>query len=134
VAVPEDDEDCARVAFRVEFGDNREKFMSKEEADEYIDHDHKGLHTIQIPRSEKRFYSNFSPSLSPYYAIYFLMTGLHGLHVVGGALVLAWFLFTGRKMYLSNPEHLANRVEVGGLFWHFVDLVWIFLFPLYYLM
>jgi heme/copper-type cytochrome/quinol oxidase subunit 3 len=37
-------------------------------------------------------------------------------------------------MYRETPEHLANRVEVGGLFWHFVDLVWIFLFPLYYLM
>jgi heme/copper-type cytochrome/quinol oxidase subunit 3 len=129
VKEPEKDEDAQREAFRVEF--NQEEFMSHDEAHEYL-HDPK--HTISIPRAEKRFYSNFSPSLSPYYAIYFLMTGLHGLHVVGGALVLGWFLFTGRKMYLSNPEHLANRVEVGGLFWHFVDLVWIFLFPLYYLM
>ena len=40
----------------------------------------------------------------------------------------------GRKMYDSNPDWLANRVEVGGLFWHFVDLVWIFLFPILYLM
>jgi heme/copper-type cytochrome/quinol oxidase subunit 3 len=62
------------------------------------------------------------------------MTGLHGLHVIGGALVLAYYLFFGKKMYLSNPEWLANRVEVGGLFWHFVDLVWIFLFPILYLM
>ena len=131
VAEPEKDEDCQRDAFRVEFADNHEKFMTHDEAHEYL-HDHK--YTIEVPRSEKRFYSNFSPSLSPYYAIYFLMTGLHGLHVVGGAIVLGWFLLTGRKMYLSNPEHLANRVEVGGLFWHFVDLVWIFLFPLYYLM
>lgn len=90
--------------------------------------------SIEIERSDKRFYTNFSPSRSPYYAIYFLMTGLHGLHVVGGALVLGYFLFTGRKMYLRNPEHLANRVEVGGLFWHFVDLVWIFLFPVFYLL
>ncbi len=89
---------------------------------------------VEIERSDKRFYTNFSPSRSPYYAIYFLMTGLHGLHVVGGALVLGYFLFTGRKMYLRNPEHLANRVEVGGLFWHFVDLVWIFLFPVFYLL
>jgi cytochrome c oxidase subunit 3 len=37
-------------------------------------------------------------------------------------------------MYLSNPEWLANRVEIGGLFWHFVDLVWIFVFPILYLM
>ncbi len=131
VAEPAKDEDCMREAFRVEFADNHEKFMSHDDAHDYL-HDQK--HTIVIPRSEKRFYSNFSPSLSPYYAIYFLMTGLHGLHVVGGAIVLGWFLLTGRKMYLSNPEHLANRVEVGGLFWHFVDLVWIFLFPLYYLM
>jgi hypothetical protein len=131
VAEPEKDEDAQRDAFRVEFSKNHEKFMSKDEAYEYL---HASKHTILVPRAEKRFYSNFAPSLSPYYAIYFLMTGLHGLHVVGGAIVLSWFLFTGRKMYLSNPEHLANRVEVGGLFWHFVDLVWIFLFPLYYLM
>jgi heme/copper-type cytochrome/quinol oxidase subunit 3 len=89
---------------------------------------------VDIERSDKRFYSNFSPSRSPYYAIYFLMTGLHGLHVIGGAIVLGYFLLTGRKMYKRNPEHLANRVEVGGLFWHFVDLVWIFLFPVFYLL
>ena len=132
VAEPEKDEDCQRDAFRVDFGDNEgDLFMGHEEAHKFL---HDKDRTIEVPRSEKRFYSNFSPSLSPYYAIYFLMTGLHGLHVIGGAIVLAWFLFTGRKMYLRNPEHLANRVEVGGLFWHFVDLVWIFLFPLYYLM
>ena len=89
---------------------------------------------VQVERSDKRFYTNFSPSRSPYYAIYFLMTGLHGLHVVGGSIVLSYFLFTGRRMYKRNPEHLANRVEVGGLFWHFVDLVWIFLFPVFYLL
>ena len=38
------------------------------------------------------------------------------------------------KLYKRNPEHLANRVEVAGLFWHFVDLVWIFVFPLFYLL
>jgi len=131
VSNPEEHEDCQRRAFRVEFFKNKEKFMTEDEAKKYYESEDR---IISVPRSEKRFYSNFSPSLSPYYAIYFLMTGLHGLHVVGGAIVLGWFLFTGRKMYLRNPEHLANRVEVGGLFWHFVDLVWIFLFPLYYLM
>lgn len=90
--------------------------------------------TIEVERADKRFFSNFTPRYNNFYAIYFLMTGLHGLHVIGGALVLAWFLFKGRKMYETNPDQLANRVEVGGLFWHFVDLVWIFLFPLYYLM
>ncbi|MES2709555.1 MAG: cytochrome c oxidase subunit 3 [Verrucomicrobiota bacterium] len=108
-----------------------EEIMPEEQAHEYL---HDEAHSVHIDRADKRFYSNFSPSRSPYYAIYFLMTGLHGLHVIGGAIVLGYFLVTGRKMYLNNPEHLANRVEVGGLFWHFVDLVWIFLFPVFYLM
>ncbi|MGJ8633619.1 MAG: cytochrome c oxidase subunit 3 [Luteolibacter sp.] len=89
---------------------------------------------LSIPRDEIRFAAKFSPAWNTYYAIYFTITGIHGLHVIGGALVLAYYLFFGRKMYLENPEWLANRVEVGGLFWHFVDLVWIFAFPILYLM
>ncbi len=91
-------------------------------------------HHVSLPRDEVRFDSVFSPKMNNYYAIYFTITGLHGLHVIGGAIVLGYYLFFGRKMYLSNPEWLANRVEVGGLFWHFVDLVWIFVFPIFYLM
>ena len=89
---------------------------------------------IVIPREEVALDSKFTPKWNTYYAIYFTITGLHGLHVIGGAIVLGYYLFCGRKMYLSNPEWLANRVEVGGLFWHFVDLVWIFAFPIFYLM
>ncbi len=89
---------------------------------------------FSVPREQVGFAAKFTPAWNTYYAIYFTMTGLHGLHVIGGALVLAYYLFFGRKMYLSNPEWLANRVEIGGLFWHFVDLVWIFVFPILYLM
>lgn len=89
---------------------------------------------ISVPREEIRHAAKFSPAWNTYYAIYFTITGLHGLHVVGGALVLLYYLVLGRKMFLSNPEWFANRVEVGGLFWHFVDLVWIFAFPIFYLM
>lgn len=90
---------------------------------------------LAIPREKVAHESTFTPSLNNYYGIYFLITGLHGLHVIGGALVLGYFwIGGGRKMYRENPEWLANRVEVGGLFWHFVDLVWIFLFPILYLM
>lgn len=89
---------------------------------------------LEIPRDKVGFESTFTPRWNTYYAIYFTITGLHGLHVIGGALVLGYYLFFGRKMYDSNPEWLCNRVEVGGLFWHFVDLVWIFLFPILYLM
>ena len=89
---------------------------------------------FSVPREQVGFAAKFSPAWNTYYAIYFTITGLHGLHVIGGALVLSYYLFFGRKMYLSNPEWLANRVEIGGLFWHFVDLVWIFVFPILYLM
>ena len=54
--------------------------------------------------------------------------------MIGGALVLLYYLLFGKKMYLENPEWFTNRVEVGGLFWHFVDLIWIFAFPILYLM
>jgi heme/copper-type cytochrome/quinol oxidase subunit 3 len=90
--------------------------------------------TLVLDRKDFTFFSNFTPKLNTYYAIYFTLTGLHGLHVVAGALVLTWFWLCNGKLLKTNPEHLANRVEVGGLFWHFVDLVWIFLFPLLYLL
>ncbi len=95
---------------------------------------HEDHPTVTIPFEEVEFFSNFGPRKNPFYAIYFTMTGLHGLHVLGGMLVLGYFMVRGRRLYLKNPEHMANRVEVGGLFWHFVDLVWIFLFPIFYLM
>jgi len=89
---------------------------------------------LSIPREEIVLDSKLTPKWNNYYGIYFTVTGLHGLHVIGGAIVLGYYLFFGRKMYDENPEWLANRVEVGGLFWHFVDLVWIFAFPIFYLM
>src|SRR5881396_1374024 len=77
----------------------------------------------------------FLPTHSAYFASYFTITGLHGLHVLGGVLVFIYmWLPVSKKLYQRNPEHLANRVEVSGLFWHFVDLVWIFVFPLFYLL
>ena len=108
--------------------------------EEFVGPDYAGReakHTFphaEIPREQVAFASKFTPSWNTYYAIYFTITGLHGLHVIGGALVLCYYLFFCRKMYLENPEWLANRVEVAGLFWHFVDLVWIFAFPIFYLM
>lgn len=89
---------------------------------------------LTVARDKIKFMGNHGPRYGTYYAIYFTMTALHGLHVVGGALVLLFFAVFGKKLYLKNPEHLANRVEVGGLFWHFVDLIWIFLFPIMYLL
>ena len=89
---------------------------------------------ILVPWEDVRLYSNFTPKWNTFYAIYFTLTGLHGLHVFLGAAVLFYFGFCSKKFYENNPEHFTNRVEVAGLFWHFVDLVWIFLFPILYLM
>jgi cytochrome c oxidase subunit III len=74
------------------------------------------------------------PSTHTFYAIYFTMTGLHALHVLGGMAVNIYLWGPGSKLWRTNPEQLTNRVEVSGLFWHFVDLVWIFLFPVLYLL
>lgn len=78
--------------------------------------------------------SAFFPRHNTYFQTYFLITGLHGLHVLGGVIVFGYMFLFGKKLYLRNPEHMANRVEVAGLFWHFVDLVWIFVFPIFYLL
>ena len=101
-------------------------------------------HFLYVPPTEKIAHieksdvdraTMFLPTHSTYFATYFTITGLHGLHVLGGVIVFIYFwLPVGSKLYRQNPEHLANRVEVAGLFWHFVDLVWIFVFPLFYLL
>jgi heme/copper-type cytochrome/quinol oxidase subunit 3 len=74
------------------------------------------------------------PSHNNFYAIYFTLTGLHGVHILGGILVNGYLLTAGSKLWDTDPEHFTNRVENAGLYWHFVDLVWIFLFPALYLL
>jgi cytochrome c oxidase subunit III len=81
-----------------------------------------------------KFHHGLLPATHTFYAIYFTLTGLHALHVLGGMAVNAYLWGPGSKMWLTDPERLTNRVEVSGLFWHFVDLVWIFLFPVLYLL
>lgn len=89
---------------------------------------------IKIKASEIKHMENYGPWHSTYNAIYFTLTGLHALHVIGGALVIGFLWGPGSKMWKSEPERFTNRIEVSGLFWHFVDLVWIFLFPVLYLL
>lgn len=98
-------------------------------------HDDHGEHeTVTIKADQVAFISNFTPKHSTFFAIYFTLTALHGLHVIGGMAVLFYFYAFNRSMWRSDPERLTNRLEIGGLFWHFVDLVWIFLFPVLYLL
>ena len=74
------------------------------------------------------------PWHSTFFAIYFTLTGLHGLHIVGGIVVMLYLLGPGARLWKKNPEQYTNRIENTGLYWHFVDLVWIFLFPVLYLL
>jgi cytochrome c oxidase subunit 3 len=85
---------------------------------EYADH---------IARGEGPWHSTFL-------AIYFTLTGLHGLHILGGVIVMLYFAGPGARLWERNPVMYTNRIENTGLYWHFVDLVWIFLFPVLYLL
>jgi len=66
-----------------------------------------------------------------FFAVYFLMTGLHAVHVIAGMVVIAW-LMIGAALGRYDATYYTP-VDLGGLFWHLVDLIWIFLFPLFYL-
>jgi heme/copper-type cytochrome/quinol oxidase subunit 3 len=72
----------------------------------------------------------FTPASGIFWSFYFGMTGLHGLHVLAGIIVNVVLWIGALKGSLAQNSH---RVELAGLYWHFVDIVWIFLFPLLYL-
>lgn len=81
-----------------------------------------------------KFHHHLFPSTNTYMAIYFTLTGLHAFHVLCGMVVNLYLLGPGSKMWKTDQARFTNRVEISGLFWHFVDLVWIFLFPVLYLL
>ncbi|AJE04390.1 cytochrome c oxidase subunit 3 family protein [Geobacter pickeringii] len=77
------------------------------------------------------FSRHLYPKTNLFFSLYFTMTGLHGIHVMAGMGVLGWLLARTRKGHFARASR--TPVEIGGLYWHFVDLVWIYLFPLLYL-
>lgn len=81
-----------------------------------------------------KFEHGLYPSTNTYFGIYFVLTGLHALHIIGGIAVNSYLLGPGSKMWKTDPDRLTHRVEIAGLYWHFVDIVWIFLFPMLYLL
>ncbi len=81
-----------------------------------------------------KFEHHLLPHTNNFIAIYFIMTGLHAAHVIGGMIANSYFLFAAPGYLPQDRQLLINRVENSGLFWHFVDLVWIFLFPVLYLL
>ncbi|MHC5025123.1 MAG: cytochrome c oxidase subunit 3 family protein [Planctomycetota bacterium] len=96
---------------------------SHETDDEMVHAEHELAHPLQDPVRPKNAHMFFN--------IYFMMTGLHGIHVVVGMIVIGW-LFLGAVKGRFNHEYFTP-VDLGGLYWHVVDLIWIFLFPLFYL-
>ena len=74
------------------------------------------------------------PSTDNFLGLYFTMTGVHAIHVLVGMVVNAYLLWPGSAMFRSDAVRFTNRVEIAGIYWHFVDVVWIFLFPVLYLL
>ncbi len=96
----------------------------------YFEYSHK-IHLGQLPGKWYFFEGIAGTNPHIFFSAYFLMTGLHGFHVLGGIGVITWlFIKTARGSF--SPEYYTP-IEMTGLYWHLVDLIWIFLFPLFYL-
>src|SRR3954471_11779651 len=94
---------------------------------EYTNHFHEGA----LPGRYYRMHEVLLPGVSMYWALYFLMTGLHGLHVLIGMTVIAVIMYRTMHGYYDSGYYVG--IELAGLYWPLVDLIWIFLFPLLYL-
>jgi cytochrome c oxidase subunit 3 len=96
----------------------------------YFEYSHK-IHAGLLPGLH--YFNQGIDAANPhiFFGVYFLMTGLHGIHVVLGMIVLTWVMIRAAKGHFYRDYH--TPVELGGLYWHLVDLIWIYLFPLLYL-
>ena len=84
-----------------------------------------------VPGPNFRWEGLYPQGAEQFYSLYFCMTGLHALHMVIGLGIMTWLaIMAGRRRFDAS---YYTPVEVAGLYWHFVDIVWIFLFPLLYL-
>lgn len=75
--------------------------------------------------------ANLAPGEVVFFALYFVTTGLHGIHVLIGGVLLTVIAFGVRRGSIHQGDYV--KLENSGLYWHLVDLIWIFIFPLYYL-
>jgi len=94
---------------------------------------HEKYVTHHIPGAWFRWTEHGPPQqVQMFFWIYFAMTGLHALHMIIGIAIMAVILMMARRGRFTSEYH--SPVEISGLYWHFVDIVWIFLFPLLYLL
>jgi len=97
------------------------------------DSHYKGIITLDV--GDIKRLSAYEPKHSTFFGIYYTITGLHAAHVFAGILIMLYnMLPIGLAMWHKDREQFTNRIETFGLFWHFVDLVWIFLFPILYIL
>jgi cytochrome c oxidase subunit III len=96
----------------------------------YFEYTHK-IHDGLLPGNWFHGETHGLYNMGLYYSFYFMMTGLHGIHVLAGMCLILWALIRTKRGDFSSDHY--TFVEGVGLFWHLVDLVWIFLFPLLYL-
>jgi len=95
----------------------------------YFEYTHK-IHAGTLPGGSY-FFAGQSENLPLFFGVYFIMTGLHGLHILVGIGLITWLAIRNRRGDFSASNFTA--VEGVGLYWHIVDIIWIFLFPLLYL-
>ena len=97
-----------------------------------IEYHHKWVdHLMPGPGFDVSVFGAEGPHARIFYSFYFVMTGLHAFHMVVGLGLMAWITRRAARGDFTPGHHTA--LEMTGLYWHFVDLVWIFLFPLLYL-
>jgi len=96
-----------------------------------FEYHHKWVHHL-IPGANFHIEGTTDPAAQTFFVLYFCMTGLHALHMIVGLGLLAFLVPKALRGEFSAENH--NWVEGVGLYWHFVDIIWIFLFPLLYLL
>jgi cytochrome c oxidase subunit 3 len=96
----------------------------------YFEYSHK-FHEGMLPGGFYSFEGLTHPKTPIFFSLYFMMTGLHGSHVLVGMGLITWCFLRARKGHFSSAYY--TPVELVGYFWHLVDLIWIYLFPLMYL-
>jgi cytochrome c oxidase subunit 3 len=85
-----------------------------------------------VPGPGFQFEKEYARHAQLFFSLYFLMTGLHALHMIIGIGIMLWMLAWARRGIITAEYY--SPIEISGLYWHFVDIVWIFLFPLLYLL
>jgi cytochrome c oxidase subunit 3 len=115
---------CAFIFLGVKYFEYSHKFEEGLLPGHFYKHHGDKIPTVNANGNTPNGYATF-------FSFYFMMTGLHGIHIVVGIALLAWIAVRGNRGEFNSSYY--TPVDLVGLYWHLVDLIWIYLFPLYYL-